>query len=76
MRYDDQLNDTNAFGMPSLKNMTIKALEVLKRNENGFILVVEGGLIDQAHHRGWAHRALSETVAMDAAVNATLEIMK
>lgn len=62
--------------MPSLTNMTEKALKILKRNKNGFVLVVEGGMIDQAHHRGQAHRALSEAVAMDEAVKRTLEIMR
>lgn len=57
-------------------NMTEKALKVLKRNSNGFVLVVEGGMIDQAHHRGYAHRALSEAAAMDDAVKRTLDIMK
>lgn len=62
--------------MPSLTNMTEKALKILKRNKNGFILVVEGGMIDQAHHRGHARRALSEVDAMDEAIKRTLEIMK
>lgn len=57
-------------------NMTEKALKLLKRNKNGFVLVVEGGLIDMAHHRGYAHRALSEVDAMDEAVKRTLEIME
>lgn len=62
--------------MPTLENMTIKAIDILKQNENGFVLVVESGLIDQAHHRGTARRALSETVAMDKAVEAAIEILK
>lgn len=62
--------------MPSLTNMTEKALNVLKNNPKGFVLVVEGGMIDQAHHRGWAKRALSETAALDDAVQRTVEIMK
>lgn len=62
--------------MPSLKQMTSAAISILSKNPKGFILVVESGLIDQAHHRGWARKAVSETSAMDEAVNATLEILK
>lgn len=62
--------------MPSLANMTSKAIEILSKNRKGFLLVVEGGLIDQAHHRGHARRALSETAAMDDAVRVAIDLMK
>lgn len=62
--------------MPSLATMTEKAIEVLLNPNKGFVLVVEGGLIDQAHHRGWARRALSETAAMDEAVKKSIEAVK
>ncbi|XP_055316563.1 alkaline phosphatase-like [Sitodiplosis mosellana] len=74
LKYDHE-RGTGPKGMPSLTNMTEKALKVLKRNKNGFVLVVEGGMIDQAHHRGFARRALSEVAAMDETVKRTLEIM-
>lgn len=57
-------------------NMTESALKILKRNKRGFLLVVEGGMIDQAHHRGHAKRALSEVAAMDEAVKRALDIMR
>lgn len=57
-------------------NMTESALKILKRNKRGFLLVVEGGMIDQAHHRGHAKRALSEVAAMDDAIKRILAIMK
>lgn len=72
----DHLRNNGSNGMPSLKQMTSTAISVLSKNPRGFILVVESGLIDQAHHRGWARKAISETSAMDEAVNATLEILK
>lgn len=56
--------------------MTSAAISILSKNPKGFILVVESGLIDQAHHRGWARKAVSETSAMDEAVNSTLEMLK
>ena len=50
--------------------MTTKALSILdsNRNKNGFVLVVEGGRIDHAHHANYANRAMEETVAMHEAV--------
>lgn len=40
--------------------MTAKALEILEKNENGFVLLVEGGRIDSAHHETVARLALDE----------------
>lgn len=75
LKYEDQ-RDKGPKGMPSLAEMTETALNVLRKNPKGFVLVVEGGLIDQAHHRGWARRALAEASAMDDAVRKTVELMK
>jgi alkaline phosphatase len=36
---------------PSLSEMTMAAIEVLRKNENGYVLFVEGGRIDHAHHQ-------------------------
>lgn len=62
--------------MPSLTEMTLKAIEILEKNPNGFLLMVEGGMIDQAHHRGWARIALDETVALDTPVAATIQAVQ
>jgi alkaline phosphatase len=59
---------------PSLAEMTIKAIGVLSKNENGFFLLVEGGKIDHGHHASKAHYALSDLVAMASAVEETLKI--
>lgn len=53
---------------PTLKEMTEKALEVLKKNEDGFVLMVEGGRIDHAHHETKARLALHETLEFDETV--------
>ncbi|XP_012876985.1 PREDICTED: alkaline phosphatase, placental-like, partial [Dipodomys ordii] len=53
---------------PSLEEMTEAALRVLSRNPRGFYLFVEGGRIDQGHHEGVAHKALTEAVMFDAAI--------
>lgn len=69
MHYEaDRTNDSA--GEPSLREMTMKAIELLQQNENGFFLMVEGGRIDHAHHAGNAYNALNDTVALSHAVEA------
>lgn len=69
MRYDFERGEDGA-GEPSLAQMTKLAIEVLKRNRNGFFLMVEGGRIDHAHHEDNAYRALTDTIAFADAVAA------
>ena len=57
---------------PSLLAMTLKALEVLERHGDGYLLVVEAGRIDHAHHAGNAANALNETVELAATVAAVM----
>lgn len=58
----------NAETQPSLIEMTAKALEVLKKNEDGFVLLVEGGRIDHAHHATQARLSLEETLEFEKTV--------
>ena len=58
-------------GEPSLAEMTDVALDFLE-NDKGFFLMVEGGRIDHGHHAGNAYRALTDTLAMDAAVRVVM----
>ena len=60
--------DTSPDGQPSLVNMTAQAIKLLSRNRQGYILVVEGGNVDNAHHEGTAKRALEETSELSDAV--------
>lgn len=53
---------------PRLVDMTKAAIQILSRNPKGYFLMVEGGLIDKAHHVGLAHEALNETVEFDDAI--------
>jgi alkaline phosphatase len=55
--------------------MTAKAIELLARNPRGYVLIVEGGRIDHAHHFGNAFRALGETVELSNAVRAALSLV-
>ncbi|WP_375451464.1 alkaline phosphatase [uncultured Devosia sp.] len=72
MQYEaDRAKD--AGGEPSLAEMTVKSIEMLSQNENGFVLMVEGGRIDHAHHAGNAARALMDTVALSEAVQAAYD---
>lgn len=56
-------------GEPTLAEMTRAAIERLRRDPDGYVLLVEGALIDYAHHAGNAYRALDETIALSEAVS-------
>uniref|UniRef100_A0A8C1X4E2 Alkaline phosphatase n=1 Tax=Cyprinus carpio TaxID=7962 RepID=A0A8C1X4E2_CYPCA len=53
---------------PSLTEMVDVAIKILRKNERGFYLLVEGGRIDHGHHEGKAKQALHEAVEMDRAI--------
>ena len=72
MEYEhDRLSDTG--GEPSLTEMTAKAIDILSKNKKGYVLMVEAGRIDHAHHAGNAYRALTDTVELSNAVRKALE---
>ncbi|BFZ23924.1 hypothetical protein BsWGS_26963 [Bradybaena similaris] len=59
---------------PSLAEMTHKAIDILKKNDQGFFLLVEGGKIDHGHHANRAHYALADVVALADAVDVALKV--
>nr|XP_033777818.1 alkaline phosphatase-like [Geotrypetes seraphini]XP_033777819.1 alkaline phosphatase-like [Geotrypetes seraphini] len=63
--------DRNNVTDPSLSEMVTVAIEILKKNQKGFFLLVEGGRIDHGHHEGKAKQALHEAVEMDKAIGMT-----
>jgi alkaline phosphatase len=65
--------DRDAETVPSLAEMTAKAIEVLSRDEDGFILMVEGGRIDHAEHENNLADAVGDFLAFDAAVGYAME---
>jgi alkaline phosphatase len=60
----------DAAGEPSLAEMVSAAITRLQRSKAGFLLVVEAGRIDHAHHANNAYRALTDTIALSEAVAA------
>lgn len=64
----------DAAGEPSIEAMTRAAITRLSQNPEGYVLMVEGGRIDHAHHAGNAIRALEDTLAFDAAIAAAIEM--
>ena len=58
----------NTEKVPSLAEMTVKALEVLSGDPEGFILVVEGGRIDHAEHENSISDAVEDFLAFDDAI--------
>lgn len=61
---------------PSLSAMTLKAIDVLGKNSQGFFLMVEGGRIDHALHGTNAKRVLDDAVAFDDAIKVALDEMQ
>lgn len=61
--------------MPTLKEMTMKAIEILQTNPNGFFLFVEGGRIDHALHENQAHIALEETAEFSRSIKIATQML-
>lgn len=65
----------DAGGEPSLEDMTRFAITRLQAaSPQGFVLLVEAGRIDHAHHGGNAYRALTDTIELSDAVQAAAEL--
>lgn len=60
---------------PMLDGMTRQALQVLSRNEQGFVLLVEGASIDKQSHNMDAERFILETIEFDRSVAVVLEFL-
>jgi alkaline phosphatase len=75
MRYEGE-RAQDPGGEPSLAEMTQRAIALLSREPRGFVLLVEGGRIDHAHHDGNAYRALHEAIAFSDAVAAALRAIR
>lgn len=67
----DRLSEDMA--SPTLLRMTEKAIETLAFDEDGFVLMVEGGRIDHACHNNDVNGAVLETLEFDKAVKAAYD---
>ncbi|MFV0541935.1 MAG: alkaline phosphatase [Aestuariibaculum sp.] len=70
---DHQHDDTLKAEIPSLAEMTAKAIEVMKNNPNGFVLQVEGGKVDWAAHANCTGGLIYDQVAFDQALKVALD---
>lgn len=58
---------------PSLADMTRRAIQCLQYNLNGYFLVVEHGLIENAARNNFTQLASNETAALDEAVRTAID---
>jgi len=76
MAYDlDRQQDKN-IGMPTLAEMTEKAIEVLSQDPDGFFLMVEGGSLDWVAHNKDVAGMVRETEGFDEAVRVAWNFAK
>lgn len=61
---------------PSLEEMTVAAIERLKKNEKGFFLMIEGSQIDWAGHANDVVGAMSEMEDFEKAFKAAIDFAK
>lgn len=58
---------------PTLPELTETAINILSQNENGFFLMVEGGVIDYGGHARDAAWVVADTLELDQAVQVALD---
>ncbi|MFX1575438.1 MAG: alkaline phosphatase, partial [Promethearchaeota archaeon] len=68
--------ERNAELIPSLSEMTTKALEILSQDPEGFFLLVEGGRIDHGGHENNKTNVALETIEFNYAVNKAISYAK
>ncbi|HSC84164.1 MAG TPA: alkaline phosphatase [Pseudomonas sp.] len=71
-----QPNAARTADIPTLADMTGKAIELLKDNRKGFFLQVEGASIDKQDHSANPCGQIGETVDLDEAVQKALAFAK
>ncbi|VBB43487.1 conserved hypothetical protein [uncultured Paludibacter sp.] len=68
--------DRDTTRIPSLAQMTNKALQILNKNKNGFFLMVEGSKVDWAAHANDPIGIMTEFLAFDKAVGEAINFAK
>lgn len=66
----------NADGMPTLAEMTAKAIDLLDDDEDGFFLMVEGAHIDKNSHSNNGEGMKDALMSFDAAIAVALDYAK
>lgn len=61
---------------PDLAEMTSKALEILSADQDGFVVMIEGGRIDHASHANDFPSTVQEVLDFDAAFKAAIDFAK
>lgn len=61
---------------PELKDLTVKALELVQPRDGGFFMMCEGGSIDWACHANEIDRAMGEVLALSDTVKATIDYLE
>jgi alkaline phosphatase len=70
----DRKNDPKLMNtMPSLAEMTVKAIELMKDHPQGFVMQVEGGKVDWAAHSNDVSGLIFDQLAFDEAVGKAIE---
>ena len=59
--------------VPTLVEMTKGALNVLDNDPDGFVVMIEGGAIDDSSHEGYGGRIIEEFGAFNATVNTVID---
>ena len=59
--------------IPTLREMTLTAINVLDENSKGFLLMVEGGAVDWAAHEHVLNRTIEEQIDFNKSVEAAYE---
>lgn len=68
--------DRDTTKIPSLAQMTHKAISILNKNKNGFFMMVEGSKVDWAAHANDPIGIMTEFLAFDKAVGEALAFAK
>lgn len=68
--------DTDTTRIPSLQEMTEKAIDLLSQNPNGFFLMVEGSKVDWAAHANDPAACITEYLDFDRAIHSAISFAK
>ena len=69
---DNRINEN----IPSLKEMSLAALQVLSQDREGFFLMIEGGAIDWANHDNYKTRMIEEYASFYQTVEAVIHFLE